>query len=326
MSIKVNKNMIKSHKKSKPDINFNDMRKRRNKVQILGRYDYLEKEKFEFPRLNEMLYQSRKTQIFCKNNIINRIIIIIILFGLQLYSIIMPFAEGSISIFEFIIFLTVKMIFCEKILAFNLIDIVLNRKKVMKLMKKKNVRVIFWITLTCYIFLFISFIIIFCITRRSIYATVDRSRYYENEGTWYKYDENFTMNPEPFCYGKSLNDGTLQTADFAMMTTLPRLYGINEEGRCYIKPSKRGLFNSTMKYIFGREYEKDNIRIFCKKIFHDPILIITSDKILESTMKHFSATNITKIEAQFNITNKNYFNEQRIESIKNEVVRALYDK
>ena len=39
MSIKVNKNMIKSHKKSKPDINFNDMRKRRNKVQILGRYD-----------------------------------------------------------------------------------------------------------------------------------------------------------------------------------------------------------------------------------------------------------------------------------------------
>lgn len=58
-----------------------------------------------------------------------------------------------------------------------------------------------------------------------------------------------TIQPEPFCYAKSRSDGSLKTEDLEMLTTLPRLYGCNKNGKCYIKPSKHRLFNSTMKYL-----------------------------------------------------------------------------
>ncbi|KAK8883655.1 hypothetical protein M9Y10_042752 [Tritrichomonas musculus] len=81
-----------------------------------------------------------------------------------------------------------------------------------------------------------------------------------------------------------------------MLTTLPRLFGTTDSGRCYIKSSKRGIVNSTMKYI----------RIFCKKLTDNPILVITSDLILNASLKHFKHTNITMLKPQFNIMNNDY--------------------
>ena len=92
-----------------------------------------------------------------------------------------------------------------------------------------------------------------------------------------------------------------------MMITFSRLYGITNNGKCYIKPSKRGLFNSTMKYIFGKEYEKEGIRIMCKKTQHNLYLVISSDKILNQTLQVFSDKNYTFLNKQFNIDNENYF-------------------
>ena len=93
-----------------------------------------------------------------------------------------------------------------------------------------------------------------------------------------------------------------------MLTTLPRLYGITKDGKCFIKPSKRGLFNTTMKYIFGKDYEKEGIIILCKKIIHFPVLVITSERIKNKTLSYFSDDrNIKFLGNQFEVENKNFF-------------------
>lgn len=91
-----------------------------------------------------------------------------------------------------------------------------------------------------------------------------------------KINGNKIVSPEAFCFTQAENDGSLKTEDFAMLATLSRLYGIREDGKCYLKPSKRCLFNSTMKYIFGENYENDGILIMCKKLVNFPVLVITS--------------------------------------------------
>ncbi|KAK8835781.1 hypothetical protein M9Y10_040603 [Tritrichomonas musculus] len=307
ISAKTKNEIFKYQDRSELDSLIIGIRKKHEDCQIIQRNDYLKKENLKFSSLREMLFLSRKTKIFGRNIYTNRIIITLIIFALQLYTILYPLSQGSISIFEFFIYLTVKMIFSEKILAFNMIDIVLNRRRVMRLLKKRILRIFFWVTITLYVVFVILFFIVYFISMQTVFPGVDKAKYHENNEKWFKLNENKTIYPVPFCFTQSRSDGTLQTEDFAMLTTLPRLYGINENGDCYIKPSKRGLFNSTMKYIFGREYEKDNIRIFCKKITHNPVLVITSDKILNETLKHYHDTKKTLLKSQFDISNRNYF-------------------
>lgn len=155
------------------------------------------------------------------------------------------------------------------------------------------------------------------------FPTVSEALYIENNQIWYKYN-NITIEPEGFCSIKAQNDGTLKTEDFAMMTTLPRLYSLTKDGKCYLKPSKRGLFNTTMKYIFGREYEVDGIKIMCRKTSHNLYLIITSDKILNQTLKIYSKHNYSLLEKQFNITNKNYFENFEYQQLP-EYGKSLYN-
>ena len=110
-----------------------------------------------------------------------------------------------------------------------------------------------------------------------------------------------------------------------MLATLPRLYDFSEnKKKCFIKPSKRGLFNSTMKYIFGKDYEKDDINIFCKRLHHYPALVITSEKILNQTLNYFYYdSNITYLEKQINIVNKDYFKETQLEKLPEELQDLL---
>lgn len=109
-----------------------------------------------------------------------------------------------------------------------------------------------------------------------------------------------------------------------MMTTLPRLYDINKENKCYLKPSKRGLFNSTMKYIFGKDYEYDGIQIMCKIIEHNLYLVITSEKILNDTLQDFKHQNYKLLSKQFNIKNSDYFEHLDKEKL-NEKSKFLYN-
>ena len=112
-----------------------------------------------------------------------------------------------------------------------------------------------------------------------------------------------------------------------MMTTLPRLYSVTKSGKCYIKPSMRGLFNTTMKYIFGKDFEDQGIEIFCTKLSHDVTLVIRSEKNLNKIIKSYSDidNNITILQKQFNIINKDYFKEHPIGKL-NEEGQNLYEK
>ena len=96
-----------------------------------------------------------------------------------------------------------------------------------------------------------------------------------------------------------------------MLTTLPRLYGINSDGQCYLKPKFRGVFNSTMKYIFGEYYETQGIRIYCWTKTHDPYLVITSQSLLESKMNIYKDSNITIIHNDYSqyYENSEHFQE-----------------
>ena len=85
-----------------------------------------------------------------------------------------------------------------------------------------------------------------------IYQEIDNAIFIEDNQIWLKYD-NKTVIPEGFCYTYSNNDVSLKTEDFSMMTTLPRMYDETEDEKCYLKPSMRGIFNTTMKYIFGKD-------------------------------------------------------------------------
>lgn len=79
-----------------------------------------------------------------------------------------------------------------------------------------------------------------------------------------------------------------------------------------------------MKYIFGKDYEKDNIQIFCKKLTHNPILILSSDIILNHSLSYFSNQKITLLENQFNIAN--YFDTISIDDINCEDGKNIYIK
>lgn len=133
-----------------------------------------------------------------------------------------------------------------------------------------------------------------------------------------------SIYPEEFCFNGAKKNWTLQTEDFAMMITFSRLYGITNNGKCYIKPSKRGLFNSTMKYIFGNNYEKDRIIILCKKLENFPVLVITSDKILNKTLSYFSKERkFTFFDKKFNIKNKVYFQNDNKKDLSSEGQQLL---
>lgn len=209
-------------------------------------------------------------------------------------------------------------------ISYNVIDICVNWKKNVESLGKKSYRIAFYIIIALYAIIFIAFIVLYIIiSNMNFFSTIDNALYIENNNEWLKFN-NMTINPEGFCFTKAKNDGTLKTEDFAMMTTLPRLYSTTKDGKCYIKPSMRGLFNSTMKYIFGKDYEKEKIQIMCKKLVHNLYLIITSENILNQTLKSFNHTNYKILPKQFDINNSDYFSNFTKENLKGES-KNLYE-
>lgn len=173
--------------------------------------------------------------------------------------------------------------------------------------------------MTLCLFLYIHFR-----SKSAVFPSVNNATFIETSQDWYKIDGQHYVTSEGFCLNHALLDDSLQTVDFAMLSTLPRLYKLTEKGKCYIKPSMRGLLNTTMKYIFGRNYEKDCIRILCKNLSYSPILVITSDKILNRTLSCFSDdSNITLFEKQFDIKNTNFFENEKYENLTQEGIDLL---
>ncbi|KAK8843040.1 hypothetical protein M9Y10_025228 [Tritrichomonas musculus] len=255
---------------------------------------------------------------------IYKITVCIIISLLQLYSILYPLILGYFSIGQFFGYFFVKAFFMIRICSYNLIDICVNWKKNIKSLRRKSYRYSFYVILFLYAVVCIASIVIFIIVSKlTIFPTIDNALYIENNNEWFK-NFNTAIKPDGFCYTQALYDGTLKTEDFAMMATLPRLYDINDNGKCYLKPSKRGLFNTTMKYIFGRDYENEGINIMCKKLEHNIYLVLSSEKILNQTLQNFKNKNYTLLDQQFNITNIDYFRNFIPEGIP-EKGRFLYD-
>ena len=259
-----------------------------------------------------MLDQSRyKDLSIC--NAIFFLLMTIVIFGLQLYSIIYPFIKKRFGVGNFILYLFVKLVFLIKNICFNILDGIIWPKKVTNSLKETMAKVIYWIVFALHIVILVAFIVLYLLFGTNVLPSINHALYIEDNSIWNKFNNSQPFIPEGFCYSHAKTDGSFKTEDFAMMTTLSRLYSTNKQGKCFIKPSMRGLFNTTMKYIFGKNYENDGIEIFCKNLNNYIVLVIRSEKILNETLNRIeNKEQIQILDKQFNIINKDYFKETNI--------------
>ena len=111
----------------------------------------------------------------------------------------------------------------------------------------------------------------------------------EYEPTWvWNFRAGITPPNELYCNATVSRGIDMNTADFAILTTLPRLYAVHD-GKCYIKPRLRGVFNTTMKYIFGEDYHNQGIQIFCYPSEYNIYLSITKTEFLDAIVNEFKA-------------------------------------
>ena len=134
------------------------------------------------------------------------------------------------------------------------------------------------------------------------YDTFDSLKYYDHTNDLLIKDsllpDDYTFS-DGMCNISSQIDVGFRTDDMAMLATLPRMYRINvsDRGRgCYIIPNQIGVFNSTMKYIFGEDYMEQDIQIYCDPYHHIPFLVLTSQKIYEETLKRYNSSEINIVK------------------------------
>ena len=133
-----------------------------------------------------------------------------------------------------------------------------------------------------------------------------RLTYSLNDTVWYRNRNNTNMTQ----YNIPTICDLSKTFDYAMLLTLPRLYEVDKDYTCRIKPHLRGIFNSTMKYIFGEDYSNQNIVIMCYPYTHNPYLVITSDTLTNHYFQEINTEGGVFLEKQFlPISNSSFPNE-----------------
>lgn len=208
----------------------------------------------------------------------------------QIFITVHQYYSSNMSLRHVIVMAIFKLCLIYKLCAYHFLDFV-NVERVLYSLKHEKAKVTYVVVVLLTIGA--STLPLAAISLNSYSNPVNSALFIETSETWLKYRDEKTILPQSFCSVQAQNGGLLHTDDLAMLTTLPRLYNVSD-GKCYLIPSKRGLFNSTMKYIFGKNYEKDGIRIMCRIMPHYPILIITSDKILNDTLSYYPEdSNIT---------------------------------
>ena len=197
----------------------------------------------------------------------------------------------------------------------NIFQALLFPKQNWEQLKTKLGKTVYVIMIIVYILSIIALITIVIISKYYDYPYIDLLNYEKPSHTLWEKDPNaINQNtPEAFCRVSSELTSELTTQDFAVLTTLPRLYGVNNEGKCYIKPRFRGVFNATMKYIFGEDYHTKGIHIYCWTQTNDPYLVLTSREMLESRVN--SLTSEGKTISYINqgdtfYSPKNYFTKE----------------
>ena len=181
------------------------------------------------------------------------------------------------------------------------------------LLKLKKKQIIRNILVVFYVLCAILCITIFFISRFMSYDSTPLLNYVDQKDM--EFPKSYLLpndyTPNGLCNITSQINVGFQTDDLAMLLTLPRLYRINFTGNnrgCYIIPNQRGVFNATMKYIFGEDYEQQGIQIYCDPYHHMPYLILTSQKIYEETLTHYNQSLITKFKDNIvEYTSNDYF-------------------
>ena len=163
-----------------------------------------------------------------------------------------------------------------------------------------------------YIVGIIVVVVIFIYTATKDMAEVNYIIYNDNNTEWHRYSDNFSTGLPEFCNVELNYDTGMRSDDILMLTTLPRLYKYTSDGKCIIQPALRGVFNTTMKYIFGRDYDTKNITIMCYPKTNDPYLVITSDVFKSNVLSEYEGQEVTKIEPTIKAESHDYFKEHGI--------------
>ena len=130
--------------------------------------------------------------------------------------------------------------------------------------------------------------------------------YKENTTKWERNKVGTSLSTKPFCDISSDLAKSMHSDDIAMLTVLPRLYKVHN-GKCFIKPKLRGVFSSTMKYIFGQDYEDHNITIMCYTRTQFPYLVISSGKFTKELIDQYDPSDITILPEQFSANSSDFF-------------------
>ena len=235
-----------------------------------------------------MFNQDLKNTKFLKYS---RIIISLFIIMSQIYIIViaaMHYNSGTSWVQAGIVIgIFIRGFFIVKIIDMNIFYCLFNIRKVFNTITHTSGKIVYVIVFIMYGIMIICVIVITILSHLYDFPYIDYLEYVDSKGIPFKIDEQNNIsrkdNIKSFCYINSQRNIPFSTTDFAMLTTLPRLYKVNEYGQCYIKPKFRGVFNSTMKYIFGEDYHTtQHIHIYCYPKMHYPELVITSDEIIES--------------------------------------------
>ena len=252
-------------------------------------------------------------EISPKPPLIYKIVIGVFITMSQIYIIVMASIDyhsyhdiGKAGIVLGIIF---RIFYLTKSIDINIFDCIIYMKRTWQTLKEKY---IFILTLLFYLIAIIVLIVITVFSKIYDYPYVDLIQYEDRNNIPFNKSNlrNSPDIPQSFC-NVHTEDG-MDTVDLSILTTISRLYGINEEGKCYIKPKFRGVFNSTMKYIFGNHYHEKGIRIYCWTKVHDPYLIITSEESYHYKIAQYSEENIEILSDDYikeQTESKEYFNE-----------------
>ena len=213
---------------------------------------------------------------------------------------------GKIGIIIGIIF---RIFYLPKSIDLNLFDTILHIKKITGMFKNKF---LFYFIIALYFIASIVLITISIVSRTYDYPYIDYLSF-ENRKDYPFIKSTYRQTPDvPYGFCRTITDDGLNTVDLSMLSTLPRLYGITDNNVCYLKPKFRGVFNSTMKYIFGSNYSSKNIRIYCWAKMHDPYLVITSEENYMNSLNSYSEDDVIIINNQESfepITSEEYFND-----------------
>ena len=240
------------------------------------------------------------------------IIVTVSQFYIMAYSSLHSAEKSYYGQFGLLIGILMRIFLLPLVIDNNIYDTIFYPVKKWEEIKESKFRAVSIMVLVTYAVSIIIVVAIFVYSKFYPFPYVDNIIYIDRSHEfWYKDSNNRIGYQKPaFCNIRANNVIKPTTTDYAMMTTLPRYYGVTNDGKCYIKPKFRGVFNSTMKYIFGTDYHSRDINIYCYTQARNTYLVITAKEWLVDIVNQYDEGDVTlKSNAMTYATSKEYFTD-----------------